>query len=105
MPDKIPRTSDQHFKKIRKNFFFVVGWILPRCAQSLDRRSDDTGLDGRVERVTNKIFHLMAPMMIPSHVLVQKQFNIHDELLHDKSNLMRIQSKDGVLQNVLVTLF
>ena len=47
----------------------------------------------------------MAPMMIPSHVLVQKQFNTHDELLHDKSNLMRIQSKDGVLQNVLVTLF
>ena len=99
MPDKI-RTSDQHFKKIRKNFLFVVGWILPRCARSLDRRSDDTGLDGRVERVTNKIFHLMAPMMIPS-----QQFNTHDELLHDKSNLMRIQSKDGVLQNLLVTLF
>ena len=105
MPDKIPRTSDQHFKKIRKNCLFVVGWILPRCARSLDRHSDDTGLDGRVERVTNKIFHLMAPMMIPSHVIVQKQFNTHDELLHDKSNLMRIQSKDSVLRNLLETLF
>ena len=46
--------------------------VLGDCARYLERRFDDPGADGLVERVAIEIFYLMGAMMISSHILGDK---------------------------------
>ena len=67
------------------------------CARSPDRSFDDLGVVGQVERMTVELFHLIGPMMIPSHVLGHKLVLSHHQGCQLGVNLMRIKNENAVL--------